>query len=45
MKITIAFLAAFTLTLAALLYERPEQEDDVPSYVRGSVELSGSAIQ
>ena len=48
MKITkfLAFLVSFTLTLAALIYALPAQEEvDIPSYVRGSKQLSGSALQ
>ena len=42
----LAFLAAFMLTLAALLYALPDREEvEVPSYVRGSVQLHGSARQ
>jgi len=48
MKITsiLAFLISFTLTLAALIYALPAQEEvDIPSYVRGSTTLHGSARQ
>lgn len=48
MKITsiLAFLISFTLTLAALIYALPAQEEvDIPSYVRGSKQLSGSALR
>ena len=42
----LAFLASFLLTLAsctAMLPEPPEK--DLPSYVRGSVMMEGSALQ
>lgn len=42
----LAFLISFTLTLSALIYARPAQEEvDIPSYVRGSKQLSGSALR
>ena len=42
----LAFLTAFMLTLAAVRYSLPEREEvEVPSYVRGSVQLHGSARQ
>lgn len=48
MKITsiLAFIASFLLTLAALLYALPDREEvDIPSYVPGSKQLSGSALR
>jgi len=48
MKITsfLAFIASFLLTLAALIYALPAQEEvDIPSYVRGSKQLTGSALR
>ena len=42
----LAFILSFALTLAVLLYALPErEEEDLPSYVRGTVRLEGSAIQ
>lgn len=48
MKLTslLSFLISFALTLAALLYAPPEREEvDIHSYVRGSKQLSGSALR
>ena len=42
----LAFIVSFVLTMAALLYALPERgESALPSDVRGSVRLEGSALQ